>query len=183
MTEKTNPTPRARKTSTKAASAKTTSKTVAKTAAKTAAKTSAETDAVEESQAVSTLRGIRDSVGDRVDAVRDSVSSGIGAARGAAGKTASAFGAAGRAYFAGVGEIGRTLLGFGREVYTDTVEHVQASFKAKDLRSVAELQAAFIQNRVEQSAAHANELVEVARDQVEASIKPFIDLLDEKQAA
>ena len=114
---------------------------------------------------------------------RESMSTGFDTARGAAGKTASAFGAAGKAYFVGIGEIGRTMLGFGREAYSDTVEHIQASFQAKDLRAVAELQASFLQNRVEQSAAHANELVEVTRDQMEASIKPIIALLDEKKAA
>ena len=159
----------------------TTTKAKAKTTTRRKAAPKAQPKA--QAEAVSTIQGIRETVTNRVENVRESVNSGFGAARDTAGKTASAFGAAGKAYFTGIGEIGRTLFGFGREAYTDTVEHIQASFQAKDLRAVAELQAAFLQNRVEQSAAHANELVEVTRDQMEASIKPIIELLDEKKAA
>ena len=47
----------------------------------------------------------------------------------------------------------------------------------KNLREFAELQAAYAQHRVELSATHAKELVDLARCRSEEVIAPFADLL------
>ncbi|MEL6995957.1 MAG: phasin family protein, partial [Pseudomonadota bacterium] len=60
---------------------------------------------------------------------------------------------------------------------------VSRTMGAKSLTDVAGLQAAFLQTRVETSAAHSKEFVDVAREQAEATLKPVIELLDGKRAA
>ena len=54
-----------------------------------------------------------------------------------------------RAYVNGVLELGRTLVGFGREIATEAGRHVRATIEARSLREVAELQAGWVQHRVE----------------------------------
>jgi hypothetical protein len=98
-------------------------------------------------------------------------------ARQAAAGVGEALGTGSKAYVAGALEIGRLLGGFGREILTDAGEHVRATVRAKNLRELAELQAAYAQHRVELSATHAKELVDLARWRSEEVIAPFADLL------
>jgi hypothetical protein len=106
---------------------------------------------------------------------------------GDAGRVASEFGGAlnagGRAYAGGLLELGRTLGGFGREILNETNEHVRATFKAKCLREVAELQAAFVQHRVEMSATHSKEFIDLARAKTEEVIVPFTERLKNDKTA
>jgi hypothetical protein len=112
-------------------------------------------------------------------AIRDRVND----ARAVAGDVGGALNTGSRAYVAGVLELGRTLGGFGREVLTEAGEHVRATIRAKDLRELAELQAAFAQHRIELSATHAKEFVDLARVRSEEVIAPFADLLKREKTA
>jgi hypothetical protein len=103
--------------------------------------------------------------------------------RRAAGGIAEALGTGSKAYVAGTLEIGRMLGGFGREILTEAGEHLSASVRAKNLRELAELQAAFAQHRVELSATHAKELVDLARCRSEEVIAPIAGLLKNNKPA
>jgi hypothetical protein len=104
-------------------------------------------------------------------------------ARGVAGNVGGAVTSGSRAYVTGLMELGRTLGGFGREVLNDAGEHVRATIRAKNLREVAELQAAYAQHRIEMSATHSKEFVDLARVKSEEVIAPFADLLKQEKAA
>lgn len=85
-----------------------------------------------------------------------------------------------KAYFTGLGELATTLGGFGREVLQDTGSHVRATVQAKSLRDVADLQVAFVQNRIEMSATHSKEFVDLARIKAESTLAPITGLLQQK---
>lgn len=103
--------------------------------------------------------------------------------RGAAGEVGGAMATAGRAYASGLVELGRALGGFGREIASDANEHVRATIRARNLREVAALQAAFAQHRIEMSATHSKEFVDLARAKSEEVIAPFTDLVKQDAAA
>jgi len=107
----------------------------------------------------------------------------IGDARRVAGDVGGALGTGGKAYAAGVLELCRTLGGFGREILTEAGEHVRATVGAKSLREVAELQAAFAQHRIEMTATHTKEFVDLARARAEEAIAPMAGLLKQDKAA
>ena len=107
----------------------------------------------------------------------------VDVARRAAAEIGAAFGTGSRAYVAGALELARTLGGFGREIATETGEHVRATFRAKNLREVAELQAAYAQRRIEMSATHTKEYADLARANAEAVIAPVAGLLTRKNTA
>jgi phasin family protein len=95
----------------------------------------------------------------------------------AAAGIGGALAAGGRAYVAGLLELGRAMGGFGREIAGETGEHVRATVRARNLRELAELQAAFAQRRVEMSATYAKELVDLARARSEEVIAPIAGLI------
>lgn len=107
----------------------------------------------------------------------------IGDAREVAGEFGGAMTAGSRAYVSGMMELGRTLGGFGREVLNEAGEHARATIRAKNLREVAELQAAYAQHRIEMSATHTKEFVDLARDKSEDVIAPFADLIKQDKKA
>jgi hypothetical protein len=107
----------------------------------------------------------------------------IGDARHVAGEFGGAMTVGSRAYVGGLMELGRTLGGFGREVLNDAGEHVRATIRAKNLREVAELQASYAQHRIEMSATHSKEFVDLARVKSEEVIAPFADLLKQDKKA
>ena len=107
----------------------------------------------------------------------------LGGARQAATEVSGALAAGSKAYVGGVLELGRTLGGFGREVLDEAGAHVRATLKAKNLREVGELQAAFAQHRVEMSATHTKEFADLARAKSEEVIAPLAALLKQDQAA
>ena len=107
----------------------------------------------------------------------------IGAAKEIATQVSGALATGGKAYVGGIIELGRTLGGFGREILTETGEHVRATVQAKSLRDVAELQAAWAQHRVEMSATHAKEFADLARAKTEEVIAPIAALLKQDKAA
>jgi hypothetical protein len=86
------------------------------------------------------------------------------------------------AYVAGCLDLGRAVGSFGREILGDTGEHLRAAVRAKNLRELAELQAAFAQHRIEMSAAHAKEFADLARSRAEQAIAPIAHLLEDKTA-
>lgn len=88
-----------------------------------------------------------------------------------------------RAYTNSITELSRMLLGFGRDVVDDSVNHVKATFRATNLRQVAELQVAFAQNRIEGAAAHLQQVVELARAKAGDAIDPLAGLVKTKEAA
>ena len=104
-------------------------------------------------------------------------------ARQVAGDLGGALSTGSKAYVAGVLELGRTLGGFGREILIEAGEHVRATVKARNLREVAELQAAFAQHRIEMSATHTKEFVDLARSKAEEAIAPIAGLLKQDNAA
>ena len=90
---------------------------------------------------------------------------------------------ASRAYVNGVLELGRTLGGFGREIAADAGRQIRATTDARCLREVAELQAAWVQHRVETSTAHAKEFADLAHAKTVDVIAPFAALLKQDKAA
>ena len=131
----------------------------------------------------STLNKVRENVTERASAVRENVTERLDDVRGTANQTAGAAVDFGKAYYSGLNTIGKTLWGFTQEVYGETATHVQKTMQAKNVKEVAALQASFMQHRVENSAAHGKELIDVTRVQVEETIKPIVELLDGKRAA
>ncbi|WP_157994785.1 phasin family protein [Paracoccus tegillarcae] len=112
-----------------------------------------------------------------------SVRAKVNDAREIAGDIGGAVSAGSRAYVNGLMELGRTFGGFGREVLSEAGDHVRATFNAKCMREVAELQASYVQHRVEMSATHSKEIVDLARVKTEAVIAPFADLVKKDQKA
>ncbi len=100
-----------------------------------------------------------------------------------AGSIGGALSEGSRAYVSGMLELGRTLSDFGREVLTEAGEHVRATFGAKSIREVAELQAGYVQHRIEMSATHTKEFVDLARARSEEVIAPLADLIQQKKSA
>lgn len=88
-----------------------------------------------------------------------------------------------RAYINGVLVLGRTLVGFGREIVAETSQHVRATIEAKSLRETAELQAVWLQHRVETSTSHAKEFADLAHARTMDVIAPFTALLKQDKAA
>ena len=98
-------------------------------------------------------------------------------AREVVGDLSKALTASSKAYVSGILELSKTFGGFGREIMTESKDHVVALTKAKSLREVAERQAAFVQHRVEMSATHTKELGDLARIKTEDVITPVTDLV------
>ena len=88
-----------------------------------------------------------------------------------------------RAYVNGTLELGRTLGGFGREIAAEAGRQVRATIEAKSLREVAELQAAWVQHRVEASTAQSKEFADLAHRKAMDVIAPFTALLKRDKAA
>jgi hypothetical protein len=116
-------------------------------------------------------------------AADETAKAGVGGAKEIATDVSGALAAGGRAYIGGIVELGRTLGGFGREVFTEAGQHVRATLQAKNLRTVGELQAAFAQHRIEMSATHAKEFADLARAKSEEVIAPIAALLKQDAAA
>ena len=104
-------------------------------------------------------------------------------ARQVSGDVGGALSTGGKAYVAGLLELGRTLGGFGREILIEAGEHVRATVRAKNLREVAELQAAFAHHRIEMSVTHTKEFVDLARAKTEETMAPIAGLLKQDKAA
>ena len=94
-----------------------------------------------------------------------------------------ALAAGSRAYVNGVFELGRTLGGFGREIAAEAGRHVRATIEARSLREVAELQAGWVQHRVETSTAHAKEFADLTHTKTMDVVAPFAALLKQDKAA
>ena len=131
----------------------------------------------------STVESIRENVSERATAATQTVTDSYETVRGTAGKVAGVAKDFGSAYYTGVTTLGKTLFGFAQDIYVETAEHATKTMKAKDMTSVAELQAAFIQSRIENAATHSKIFVDVARQQTEATMKPIVEALDTKKAA
>lgn len=134
-------------------------------------------------EAKSALSSVRENVTERVSAARETVTENFDSVRGTANRTAGAAMDFGKAYYAGVTTVGSTLWGFAQEFYGEGANHVQKTFQAKNVQQVAELQAAYLQSRIETSAAHGKEFIDVARGEAEKTLKPIVDLLDGQRAA
>ena len=111
------------------------------------------------------------------DTAEPGVRARIGSVHELAAGAGGAFATGGKAYVAGVFEIGRTLGGFGHEILTEAGEHVRATLRAKTLRELGELQLAWTQRRVEMAATHAKELADLARAKSEEAIAPVAALV------
>lgn len=119
----------------------------------------------------------------KVNAATSTVTARLDTARATTWDIANGLNAGRRAYVEGMYELGRMLFGFGKEVVDDSVNHVRATVKARNLREVAELQAAFAQHRVESAAAHMQQFVEVARDKTENMLAPITGLVKRDDVA
>lgn len=85
-----------------------------------------------------------------------------------------------KAYADGLLELGLTLGGFGREILVEASRHLDATLQARSVREVAELQAAFVQHRIEVSTAQAKEFADLALAKSESVIAPFAVLVRPK---
>jgi len=107
----------------------------------------------------------------------------LGGAKANATELSGALTAGSRAYVNGVLELGRALGGFGREIAAEAGRHVRATIEARCLREVAELQAGWVQHRIETSTAHAKEFVDLAHARTVEVIAPFAAVLKQDKAA
>ncbi|MBV8615666.1 MAG: phasin family protein [Acetobacteraceae bacterium] len=107
----------------------------------------------------------------------------LGGAKGIATEAQGALTAGSRAYVDGVLELGQALGGFGREIVAEAGRHVRATVEARSLREIAEMQAAWVQHRVETSTAHAKEFADLAQAKTMEVIAPFAALLKRDKAA
>jgi hypothetical protein len=119
---------------------------------------------------------------DTIEAAGTNARAGLGRTREIATGIGGALQAGGKAYVAGLLDLGRALGGIGRETLTEAGEHLRATVRAKDLREFAELQAAYAQHRLEMSATHAKEFVDLARCRSEEVVAPFAGLLRRDKA-
>lgn len=87
------------------------------------------------------------------------------------------------AYVDGMLELARTLGGFGSEILSETNGHVRETVRARNLRSLAELQVAYTQRRIEMSATYAKEFADKARVRTEEVIAPLAAVLMDDKAA
>ena len=148
------------------------------------AKKDAKKAATEATEATkSALNSIQENVSERASAAREQITTSVETARETGTKAAGAAVDFGKAYYSGMSVLGQTLWGFGQEFYGEVTNHAQKTLQAKSISDVASLQAAFVQTRIETTAAHGKEFIDVAREQTEQTMKPIIELLDSKRAA
>ncbi|MEO1749789.1 MAG: phasin family protein, partial [Pseudomonadota bacterium] len=105
----------------------------------------------------SALNSIQENVSERASAAREQITTSVETVRETGTKTAGAAVDFGKAYYSGLSVLGQTIWGFGQEVYGEVTNHAQKTMQAKSLSDVASLQAAFVQTRIETSAAHSKE--------------------------
>lgn len=116
-------------------------------------------------------------------AAATSLAARLGGAKEIATELSGALTAGSRAYVNGVLELGRTLGGFGREITAEAGRHIRATIEARSLREVAELQAAWVQHRVETSTAQAKEFADLAHSKTMDVIAPITALLKQDNLA
>jgi hypothetical protein len=117
------------------------------------------------------------------DATSDGLCGRSGGAKALATELPGALAAGGRAYVDGVAALGRTLGAFGREVLTEAGQHVRATFGARSVREIGELQTRWAQHRIETAATHANAVVDLVRARSEAVLAPVAALFKQDKAA
>lgn len=86
-------------------------------------------------------------------------------------------------YVSGIVALGSAIAGFGRETVAEFGQHAKATLDARSIREVAELQAGWVQHRVETATAQAKELADLTREKTEEVIEPFTALLKQDKAA
>lgn len=99
------------------------------------------------------------------------------------GHVGKALNQSGRAYYAGIMELGRFAGGVGREVVSEAGEHLRATVRAKSVREAVELQASYVQHRIEMSATHGKEFIDVAYARTQDVIAPVTDLVTPQDKA
>jgi hypothetical protein len=136
-----------------------------------------------ETEMTTTTTSTTTDAGTEIETANRSLRARLEGARRIATGLGGALGDGGKAYVAGVLELGRTLGGFSREILTESGQHVRATARAKNLRELAELQAAFAQRRIEMSATYTKEFADLACAKSEAVIAPFASLLARDKTA
>lgn len=97
--------------------------------------------------------------------------------------TSAALSQAASAYVTGVSAIAKSVFGVSKEIATETVEHGKASMQANCVRSLAEMQAGYVQHRIEASTVHVKEVSDVAAASFGKVYAPLIGLLKDRKAA
>lgn len=95
----------------------------------------------------------------------------------------SALTEAATAYFTGISAISKSVFGVGKEIAEETVEHGKSSMQANCVRSLAEMQAGYVQHRIESATVHAKEVSDVASESFKNVYTPLISMLKERKAA
>lgn len=107
----------------------------------------------------------------------------ISKAQETARSAASAASEVASAYVSGVTELGRTAIGVGQEIVQETVDHGRNSLKANCLGDLAEMQAGYVQHRIESSTVHVKTLADVASSYVQRIYAPLAGLLKTSKSA
>lgn len=118
-----------------------------------------------------------------VNTSENGVTKGASKLRGLVSEVVSAVTESSKAYAGGLLEIGKTVGGFGREIVADAGRHGRASFQARNLRELGELQIAFAQQRGEVATAHAKELIDLTHAHTQRVYSPLIAVLQPSKAA
>lgn len=80
---------------------------------------------------------------------------------------------AGKLAVSGTIELDKMILNHIADTAKGTVEHGRTVLGAKDLKTVVDLQAAFIQNSVEKNIAYTKDVAEFAQTKAQEMISPF----------
>lgn len=87
------------------------------------------------------------------------------------------------AYVAGVSAITKSVFGVGQEIAQETLEHGKSSMQATCVRSLAEMQAGYVQHRLESSTVHVKTVADVASESFKNVYAPLFGLLKDRNAA
>ncbi|PIB26007.1 hypothetical protein BFP76_13600 [Amylibacter kogurei] len=95
----------------------------------------------------------------------------------------SAVSEAASAYVSGVTAITKSVFGIGKEIAQETVDHGKMSMKANCMRSLVEMQAGYVQHRVESSTVHFKTVADVTTESVKNVYAPIAELVNNRKAA
>lgn len=95
----------------------------------------------------------------------------------------SALATSGRAAFAGIIEVDKTLFGYAKDAVTGYVDHGKKSLQAKNINDLVDLQAAYAHANIEASVANAREIVDLSRTKTIEAYAPVKDAYASYKAA
>lgn len=116
-------------------------------------------------------------------AATETVSETVKAGTKVANSASTALTQAATAYVTGVTALTKSVFGVSKEIAQETVAHGKTSMQANCVRSLAEMQAGYVQHRIESSTVHVKAVADVAGENLKNVYAPLIGLLKDRKAA